>query len=228
MPRAGPLKQILRSLTVNELRALRNECCPRVTEYDGDKAAFVDRLRNSLQRSMDEGEFSYEKLMEFVRDQLTNQGPERATTRIRHVLEEIEISKSAGNQDSRSVREHWISSELFQGLQCQFEAQPYRIEQEAQFGRNSVDLLVTHERQNRNYIIETKLAGRYSSRERLLSQLRRYRKKVPELRRTFVFMVAERTRDLPTNKEAVEHVVGEARAEPDTEVIVKPPNELRY
>ncbi len=55
MPRAGPLKQILRTLTVAELRSLRRTHCPQVTEYDGNKTAFVDRLRNSLKRSIDEG-----------------------------------------------------------------------------------------------------------------------------------------------------------------------------
>lgn len=228
MPRAGALKQILRSLTVSELQAVRRTHCPRVTEYDGDKSAFVERLRRSLKRSMDEGEYSYEDLVETIREELDDDGPERVTTRIRHSLAGIEISANAGHESSRSVRERWICSELFQSLHYQLEDQPYEVEQEANFGRSSVDLLVSHVREDRQYAIEVKLAGSYSSRERLLSQLRKYRKKIPNLRRTFVFMVAERERDLPENKESVKHVIEEAENEPRTEVVVKPPRDLRY
>lgn len=228
MPRAGPLKQILRSLTVNELRSLRREFCPRVSEYGGNKAAFVEKLRRSLQRQMDDGELTYEDLMDFVREEFTSNGPEYATTRIRQTLQEIEISPNAGSRDTTSVREHWIASEVYQALRYQFDDQPYLIDQEAMFGRSSVDLLVSHQSADRNYLIEVKLAGSYSSRERLLSQLRKYRKKVPALRRSYVLLVAEHERDLPRNKDSVAHVVEEAEGEPDTEVIVKPPDELAY
>lgn len=228
MPRAGPLKQILRGLTVSELRAVRRAHCPRVTEYDGDKSAFVERLRRSLKRSMDERECSYEELIETIREELDDDGPERVTTRIRHTLNGMEISANAGHDSSRSVREQWICSELFQALQYQLADQPYEVEQEAKFGRSSVDLLVSHIREDRQYVVEIKLAGSYGSRERLLSQLRKYRKKVPNLRRTFVFMVSEHERDLPANKESVEHVIEEAENEPRTEVVVKPPEDLRY
>ncbi|WP_135824627.1 hypothetical protein [Halorussus ruber] len=228
MPRAGALKQILRSLTVAELRSVRREYCPRVTEYDGDKSAFVERIRRSLKRSMDDGECSYGDLVETIRDELSSDGPERVTTRIRHVLNEVEISSNAGRESSRSVREGWICSEIFQGLRYRLADRPYEIEQEATFGRSSVDLLVSHVREDRQYVVEVKLAGSYSSRERLLSQLRKYRKKVPNLKRSFVLMVAERERDLPENKESVAHVVTEAEGEPKTEVVLKPPSDLRY
>ncbi|MFC7082286.1 hypothetical protein [Halorussus caseinilyticus] len=228
MPRAGALKQILRSLTVAELRSVRRAHCPRVTEYDGDKSAFVERIRRSLKRAMDDGECSYEALVETIREEFDDDGPQRVTTRLRHVLNGVEISANAGHENSSSVREAWICSELFQGLQYRLADQPYAVEQEAKFGRSSVDLLVSHEREDRQYVIEVKPAGSYSSRERLLSQLRKYRKKVPDLRRTFVLMVAERERDLPENKESVAHVVTEAEDEPQTEVVVKPPSELRY
>ncbi|APX00231.1 hypothetical protein CHINAEXTREME_20700 (plasmid) [Halobiforma lacisalsi AJ5] len=228
MPRAGPLKQILRTLTVAELRSLRRTHCPQVTEYDGNKTAFVDRLRNSLKRSIDDGELTYEDLVEFLRDEFESNGPERATTCIRHTLEDLTISPCAGYRDGRAVRERWISSECYQALQYELADLPYEITQEATFGRSSIDLLVSHAHDDRNYLTEVKLAGNYNSRERLLSQLRKYRKKVPYLRRSFVFMVAERERDLPANKESVEHVIQEAEDEPQTEIVVKPPAGLEY
>jgi len=228
MPRASPLTQILRTLTVAELRSLRRTHAPQVSEYDGDKNAFVRRLRNSLKRSIDGDQLTYEDLMEFIRDELEQDGPQRVTTRIRHSLKKLVISPNAGRADTTAVREGWICSETFQVLRHRFQGLPYIIKQEPTFGRSSIDLLVTHERKNRNYIIEVKLSGNYSSRERLLSQLRRYRKKVPHLRRTYVLMVAENERDLPENKGSVAHAVEEAQNEPDTEVIIKPPKSLLY
>ena len=228
MPRAGPLTQILRTLTVSELRSLRREYAPRVGEYDGDKEAFVRRLRNSLDRSMDEGEFTYADLMAAIRAELERDGPQRATTRIRHTLDGLEISPNAGRADTTAVREGWICSEAFQLLRRDLADLPYSVEQEAIHGRNSVDLLIEHDREDRRYMIEVKLAGSYSSRERLLSQLRRYRKKISYLKRTFVLLVAERERDLPENKPSVAHVVDEADGEPNTEVVVKGPESLLY
>jgi len=219
---------MLRSLTVAELRSVRRQHCPRVTKYDGDKSAFVERIRRSLKRSMDDGECSYEDLLATIRNELNDDGPKRVTTHIRHVLDGVEISSNAGHENSSSVREKWICSEVFQGLRYRLVDHPYAVEQEATFGRSSVDLLVSHDREDRQYVVEVKLAGSYSSRERLLSQLRKYRKKVPDLQRTFVLMVAEKSRDLPENKESVDHVVEEAKNEPRTEVVVKPPAELRY
>lgn len=228
MPRASPLTQILRTLTVSELRSLRRTYAPRVSKYDGNKDEFVRRLRNSLKRSMDDGEFSYGTLMAFIREEFQQDGPQRASTKIRHGLNELVISSNAGRADTTAVREGWICSEAYQVLRREFSDSPYEIEQEAGFGRSNVDLLVTHEHENRNFVVEAKLAGSYSSRERLLSQLRRYRKKVPYLRRTYVLMVAEDDRDLPENKKSVAHTVEEAETEPDTEVIVKSPDSLLY
>lgn len=228
MPRAGPLTQILRSLTVSELRSLRRTHAPRVTEYDGDKGAFVRRVRNSLSRSIDEGEFTYEDLMEFVREEFDDDGPQRATTRIRHGLEELVVSSNAGRADTTGVREGWICSEAYQALRYEFDDLPYEIAQEENFGRSAVDLLVSHQREDRNYVIEVKLAGSYASRERLLSQIRRYQKRVPHLRRTFVLVVAENERDLPENKSSVAHAIEEAENEPDTEIVLKRPDSLAY
>ncbi|OAQ51059.1 hypothetical protein HTG_19181 [Natrinema mahii] len=228
MPRAGPLKQLLRGLTVAELRSLRRTHCPQVTEYGGDKDAFVDRLRNSLKRSIDDGNLTYEDLVAFLRSEFESNGPERATTCIRHTLQNLSVSPCAGYKDSRAVRERWICSELYQALHYELADLPYEVQQEVSFSRSSVDLLVSHNHEDRNYLIEAKLAGNYNSRERLLSQLRKYRKKVPYLRRSFVLMVAERERDLPSNKASVDHAIQEAETEPKTEVVVKPPTALEY
>lgn len=228
MPRAGPLKQLLRALSVAELRAIRREFCPQVTQYNGDKDAFINRVRNSLKRSIDKGDVSYQEVMEVVRTEISEQGPKTISGRIKQILDEIEISSNAGHENKSSVREEWICSEIFQGLRYQLQTKPVAIEQEASFGTNRVDLLISHTKKKQNFIIELKLAGNYAGRKRLLTQLRRYRKNVPYLQWAFVVLIVEKRRDLPTNKKSINHVVEELSNEPKTKVVIKPPDDLRY
>lgn len=225
MPRAGPIRQILDKLTVSELRNLRKQLCPRVNEYSGDKEQFAQRIRDSAKRSMQEGDLTYAKLFSVIRDTIEDNGPKHATTRIRNSIRNLEISENAQNADTTGVREKWISSELFQCLAKNLRETRYEVEQEARFGRSSIDLLIGDG--NRNYIIELKLAGNASSRDKLPSQIAKYRKKVPDMRKAFALLIAENQRDLPENKDSVRHIVDQTESQNKTEVIVKPPGEFR-
>ena len=225
MPKAGPLKQILRELSVEELRDLRKTSCSRVKQYNGSKSELVDRMRNSIKRSIDDGETSYGELFSHIKSILQEEGPKHVTTRIRNSIKELEISKNAQHGDTTGVREKWINSELFQILRKNLERTGYNIEQESTFGRSSVDLLIGNE--SRRYLIEIKLAGNSSSRDKLPSQISKYRKKVPNLRKSFALMVVERERDLPQNKSSVKHIIDETEAVHNTEVFTKKPSEFR-
>lgn len=228
MPHAGPLKQLLRALSVAELRAIRREFCPQVTQYNGDKDAFINRVRNSLKRSIDKGDVSYQEVMEVVKSEISVQGPKTISGRIENVLEEIEISSNAGHENKSSVREEWICSEIFQGLRYQLHSKPVAIEQEASFGPNRVDLLISHTKKKQNFIIELKLASNHAGRDRLLTQIRRYRKNVPYLQWAFVVLIVKQRRNLPANKNSVSEVIDELSNEPKTKVVIKPPDDLRY
>lgn len=223
MPHAGPLRQILRALTVGDLQRIRARYAPRVSDYDGDKEEFVGRLRDSISRSED---ITHEKLMEAILD-IRSADARRPTTRIKDALNGLKLSPNVGGKSATSVRERWISSEAFQALRYEFEDQPYKISQEKNFGRAAIDLFVGHENGERNYVIEVKLAGN-SARDKLPAQLRRYEERVSYRKRTYVFMVVERERDLPENKTSVRHVVDEAEKRDRTEVILKPPSDLQY
>ncbi len=225
MPRAGPLKQILRQLNVKELKQLRKRTCPRVTEYSGDKSSFVDNLRSSMKRSIQKNDISYAEIFSEIRDIIKDEGPQQVTTRIRHSMKDLKISRNVQGKNSKSVRENWISSELFQSLRYHLSGTEYKLEQEATFGRTAADILVYQD--SRNYVIEAKLAGSYSSRERLLNQIKKYKKKVPNLRRIFVLLIAEKQKDLPENKESVRHVTDEVEKENKTELIIKKPSDFR-
>lgn len=227
MPRAGPIRQILRTLSVEDLRRLRREIAPQVTEYEGDKSAFVGRLRHSLNRQMEDGEFSYEELALYITNDLSDEEHRRVSTKIRHVLEDIEISPCASEESSTSMREKWINSEIFQGLRYSLDTSRYNIHQEKGFSRRSVDLYVEGKRDSGNYVIETKLAGSSSSLGRVLEQVHTYNEVVPDRRRTFVCIVAERERHMPDRKQSVRRVINKVENEDRTEVVVKPPSELR-
>lgn len=231
MPRAGPLKQILRSLSVNELKPIQRKFCPRVKPYSeqNGKKEFVDSLRNSLHRSIEQNEVSYEELMSFIRKELSSNEPKHITTKIRNVLQEIEISKNAGYKPTTSVRERWIASELFQALRYELKQTPYKIELEKSYGRYlTADIVISHQSKKRNYAIEVKLAGKSGSRDRLPMQIGKYKKYISHLKRIFVFLVAQKENHLPENHDTVSHVITQLNNKRKTEVIVKHPRDLRY
>ena len=223
MPRAGPLRQILRTLTVNDLKEIRARYAPQVSKYDSNKKDFVERLRGSIERSDD---VTFEVLMETIFD-IRSTDTRWPTTRIKDALNGLNVSSNAGRKDSKSVRELWISSEAFQALRYEFNGQPYNISQEESFGRASADLFVSHQDGDRNYVIEIKLAGN-SARDKLPTQLRRYEERVPYRRHTYVFMVVERQRDLPSQKRSVRNVIEEVEKRDRADVIIKPPSDLLY
>ena len=89
MARTGPLKQILRELKVEELRYLRREFCPRVSEYSGDKKDFIDKLRDSMKRSIEDGSLSYAEIFSMMRSRIEDNGPKQNTTRKRQEMKKI-------------------------------------------------------------------------------------------------------------------------------------------
>jgi len=229
MPRAGPLRQMLNALSVKELKAVRREFCPKVNSYseqDG-KNSFVGSIRDSLKRSIKKNEVSYHELMQFLREELSDSTPKQITTKIRNVLEEIQISKNAGHKKSKSVREKWICSEVCQGLRYELKDTPYEVEVEKSLGRYQADIFVSHSSKNMNYLIEAKFAGS-GSRDKLPHQISKYQDATSYLKRTFVLMIAQKERYLPENFDSVRKVIEDVEEKDKTEVVVKGPGELGY
>ncbi len=231
MPRAGPLRQMLNALSVRELQAIRRKFCPGVMPYseqDG-KNAFVGSIRDSLKRSIDKGEFSYYEFMKFLRDELLDDTPKQITTKIRNVLKDIKISKNAGYKTTKSVRERWICSEIYQALRYELKDTGYKVEIEKSLGnRCTADLFVSHRSEKRNYVIEVKFAGSGESRDRSPHQVSKYQDNVIYLKRTFVVLIAQRERFLPENSYSVKRVIKDVECKLKTEVIVKGPDDLEY
>lgn len=224
MPPTSKLRKFLRPLTVSDLKKIRERHAGRVGEYNGDKNDFIDRLRRSIDGS---DETSIEDLTETVLD-IRSSDSRQVTTRIRDAVDMLEVSPNAGGKKSKSVREHWISSELFQCLRYEIEGHPYSVEQEKYFTRGtSVDLFVTRQDGNGNYLIELKLAGR-STKDRLPRQLRRYEDKASYRKRTFVVFVAEEENDLPGHNPSLADLIEQVKKRTRTDVLVKPPSDLRY
>lgn len=227
MPRGGPLYQILSTCRVEELKEIQKEYAPRIKNYDSDKQAFVKRLRNSLNRSIEAGEVSYEDIMNTLRDELEEADRRQATTRIRDAVNAIELTSTAGLDTSSKVQERVISAELCQVLRQEFTGQPYDIVQEYYYGRGRVDLAAIHESNKRTYAIELKRAGS-SSRERTLSQVRRYRDNMNGCRRVFAVFVIEDSKNHPQNHRGVSDIIEYIQDEPRAEVLLIPPGDVQY
>lgn len=228
MPHAGPLKQILRGLTLEELRAVRQEFCPRLSGYnerEGGKEEFVDALRRSLDRSMEKGEVNYEVLMRFIRKELDSDG-RRVTTHIKDVLETVVFSSNLGSDAGSRVREDWMCGEIFQALRMKLVDKEYTVKVSQNFGGTEVDILIIHP-ERRSYAIEVKRLENLSNAEKALSQVRRYKRNVPNLRQTYVALVAESERRLPQNNDKVNHLIQDIEEEDSVGCRIIGPDRLR-
>lgn len=226
---AGPLRQTLKALNVKELRSIKREFCPQVQNYrdKSGKTEFIDSIQRSLQRSMEKDELTYQELMEFIVDDLT-EDKSRVTTRIKDTVRDMELSKNAGEESTTSVREKWISSEIFQALKHNLEDTDYTIRQEKYYSRDSIDLLISHVNKKRNYPIEVKPTRNMSSFEKLPTQIRRYKKKIPYIKRFFAIVIIEKEKNLPENKSKVKHILEDVNNISNTTILKKTPDELRY
>lgn len=231
MPKGGPLRQMLNALSVRELQSIRREFCPRVMSYSeqNGKNAFVGSMRDSLKRSIEKNDISYYELMEFIRDELSNNTPKQVTTKVRNVLKNIKISKNAGYKTTTIVRERWICSEMYQALRYELKDTDYDVELERSLGRRYfADLFISHNSGKRNYIIEVKFAGKGGSKDRLPHRISKYQDNTTYLKRTFVVLIAQKERFLPENSYSVKKVIQDVERKKNTEVIVKGPDDLEY
>lgn len=224
MPRAGPLKQLLTPMTIDELQFLHQEFCSDVRSYQGDKTAYRDRVHDALKYRIDNGDLSYEVLMERYRSEIVESESKQVTTRIRETLHNFELSEGAAREEAN---ERWITSEAWQALRIAFQSEPYTVVQEETFGRLRVDLLITHDHEARNYMIEFKLAHRTSSLSRAYSQIRDYQRAIEGLRRSWVVVVAQHERYLPEQKARVANMIEDIRELEATEVLITRPEDFR-
>lgn len=224
MPRAGPLKQILIPMTLDELRSLYREFNLDIQSYGGDKTAFRDRVHDALKYRIDNGQLTYQQVMEAYRDEVVTNESRQVTTRIRETLDNLELSEGAGRKEANEM---WITSEAWQALRMAFREEPYTVVQEETFGRRRVDLLVTHDHDARNYLVEFKLANRTGSLRQTYSQLRDYQRAIEGLRRSWLVAVAPEERYLPEQKERVANMIGDVRELDATEVIIVRPGDFR-
>lgn len=223
MPHAGPLRQILRALNVQTLRKIKARHAPQVSKYDGDKGAFVKRLRGSLDRSE---EVTFKVLMETIRDILKDD-QKQVTTLIKDSLRNLKASKNAGREDVKS-KERFISSELFQSLHHNLSnKKKYKVFQEKYSGKNSIDILVKNQETNRKYLIEVKIASNHQNLERLKTQMKKYIREFSYVSYSYVLLICERKNHMPENKESVREIKKEVE-EMDVKVMPKGPSDLRY
>lgn len=224
MPRAGPLKQLLQPLNLDELRYLRQRFCQSVQSYQGDKTAFRDRVHDALKYRIDNGELTYEQLMQAYRSEYVSDESQQVTTIIRETLDGLELSNEANRKEAGEM---WITSEAWQTLRIALRDKPYTVIQEENFGRKRVDLLVTHDRDARSYLIEFKMADNTEQMKKAYSQLKGYQREIEGLRRSWLVAVAPRERYLPEQKGLVANMIEDVRELDATEVIIVRPDDFR-
>lgn len=221
---AGPLRQILRTLNIRQLKEVRKEFCPRVKKYDNDKNDFISRLRGSLARSIDRGEISYEDLMEFITS-LLESDTRTVRTQIKHTLKEMEFTGN-GAKTTKGINERFLAAEVFQALYHSLDQRNYNIIREDYRRGSHPDMIV--ENSSRSYLIEFKRARNRSRMEGLPTQVERYKSSVDDLKKVFVVVIVEKEKDLPKNCKKVKHAIETVKDKEKTELIIKEPEELRY
>ena len=224
MPRAGPLKQILRTLNTRQLSQVRNEFCPQVSKYSGNKTEFVNRIRESLKRSMESNETSYEELMSFTKS-LLESDTRTVRTQISHTLKEMEFTGN-GAETTKGINERFLAAEVFQALYHTIDNRSYSILREDYRNGSPPDMII--ENSSRTYLIEFKRAANKSGMQGLPAQIRRYKSNTENLRKVFVLIIVEKENDLPEANSKIGEAVKMLEEMNKTEIITKEPEELRY
>jgi len=216
MGRKGPLRVALEMKSVEELNEIRSEFCDTIGKYNGDKGEFARRIRDSIKRSIDDGEYDYDDVFNYLFGETNH----TASTRIHHCLEEIEFSNSATHGDG-SLKEAPLIGELFQALRLKFIDTRYSVYDERVFGKYRPDLAI--EGNGKTYIIEVKNHGSISS---LLNKLQNYTEDINQ-DGVYVFYVTDNRGKLPDQNESIRNTLGGAENYHNAHVIVKGPECFR-
>jgi predicted HTH domain antitoxin len=190
MPNAGRILQILRGLNQHELRAIRREFDWCNIEAFDDKSSFTLRLRDSIERAVDEGVLDYEQFMRELRDNIIIPGPYKDETQIRNILQSIQLTDAPIGNVRKD--EEWFSSQLYGALQEGLREQ-YNVFLEYEIGRynrDRVDIYIESNQTEGCFLIESKLASSVNGNiKRIEGQVKRYHDSVDQRNHTFVFMI---------------------------------------
>lgn len=227
MSNPSALKQVLRSLDVEDLQAIRREHAERVSSgYNREN--LIQRLWDSLN-----GRISVSKLMETALAEVQKDRRQHLT-RIKHALERLVFSEHVTGGDASRARENWMCSEAFQALRYELGnatgKTDYFIELEKGSGQEGVDLCVTYddgEGRPMRYLIEAKRARNRSGMRGLSNQLSGYEETITYWKHSIGLIIAERETHLPENNRLTRRMQNDLEDRERTDCILKRPSDFQ-
>lgn len=175
MPQGSELLQFIRGMTREELNAVRRRCdwC-RVRKFE-NKRDLSKRVKDSIKRSVDNGQLTYAEAMGDIRREVLIPRPATTEQMIRRTLKETPVSAPVG--DIR-LEEEWLSAQLYGSLYAKFEPrQQYDVYIEYPLNhrtRSQADLYIEDAGGDGDFIIEVKRAGEIDNGNKVERQLEKY------------------------------------------------------
>lgn len=218
MGRASPLKQILRTQRREGLDAIRRELAPRVSS-DGSREDYIERLRRSLQNSIDKGKVDYGDLLDVI--QADN--AKYVSTRIKRRMKDTIFSKTSNHWNNGRLSEQVLTAELYQALRYKFKKDDIQVFDERSIGGNNRPDLLIEDHRNRNHLIEIKTPDSLNT---LLNQLNSYTNSI-SYHSVYVCYVTETKSKMRENNNKINGTLASATRHYDATIVEKGPDHFR-
>jgi len=170
MARPNALTAILRTQPYSGLDAVNRELCDNRIKRSGGKEKYVHRLRRSLNNSLENGDLTWERIL----DTLQADNEARTRTRIKDRLESMTFSKTTSQKEGEPVIEHYATAEAYQALKWKFQNEAIEVYdekwQKKSVGRPDITILDGEDK----YVVEVKTSS-LNAMNKLKEQVKKYK-----------------------------------------------------
>lgn len=221
MSSIGALTGILRTQTTAELDCINRELCDNRVTNPGLKEDYIKRLRRSLKNSLEKDKMSWGEFVAVLH--MDNEA--HTSTKIRHQIEDMELSKTARYKKGGEALEHYVTAEVFQALHWKFEGEGVTVQDEEYHNKsvNRPDITVVDG--PNTYIIEIKTSS-LGAMDTLKDQVKKYRG-VDGFQRLFVVYVTHKNWMTLDQNDKRKRMIGGLKGHYDRfEVIEKTPSDF--
>jgi len=196
MSNGTPLLRFIKGMTLAELNAIRRRCewC-NVRDYD-NKSDLAIRIRDSINRSVENGDLTYSEAMQDIRLQVLIPGPATVETTVRQALREAPIADPTG--DIRLIEE-WFSAQLYGHLSAKVH-DPYEVYLGYEVNhrnRHQADIYLHNTDGGEDILIEVRRDGEIRNGKQVKREIQKSRRHIdgrPDLdhQKTFLCIVTEK------------------------------------
>ena len=178
-------KDILDGLDYRELIALRRRASWCEADWHPSRGAMLTAMARSASGAISNGDLTVTGLVEEIKKDVIDKGPNKADTQIQEILRDTTITRVARGS---SHPEEFACAHLTGVLQGQLGSR-FKVEQEKIVqGNKELDVYVKEKDTEKEYLIEAKVEKR--GLKRLPNQLREYHKLLNNRERTYVVFFA--------------------------------------